>query len=212
MEGIYLDIDASDLNEKMDRLRNAMTEQQFTNAMYGIFKRTGGHVRKILKSDLPHKYEAKPKEIGEAVKKEKVTSGGLGVGCSIPIRAARKGIGGKGFPASGGRNDKKFAYLSFAGKRYRVKAKIVKDNTSVLPQVMNSYGGQTHFRNLGAAKLNNLVFTRAGRARLPIEKVSGIAIPQMPMNRSEPEVQKDIRVYLEKEMERRFNALLINGR
>lgn len=204
--GVYLDIDASDLNEKMARLRSVMTEQQFTNAMHGIFNRTGGHVRKILKTDLPHQYEAKPGEIGRAVQKARVTSGGLGVGCSIPIVAPRKNIGGGGFPASGGAHG-----WNSLRRKYRVKARIVKSGQSTLPAQASSYGGQPPFRNLGS-KLGGLTFTRAGKDRLPIEKVSGIAIPQMPMNRSEPEVQKDIKEYLEKEMERRFNALLATGR
>ena len=51
-------------------------------------------------------------------------------------------------------------------------------------------------------------FTRAGKSRLPILKVSGIAIPQMPLNRSEAEVQKDIQDYMMQRFEHELNWLL----
>lgn len=207
--GIYLDVDARDLRDKVNMLKYAMAPKQFENAMYGIFKRTGGHVKKILREDLPKQYEIKPKDISQAVKSPKVTSGGLGIGCSIPIVAPRQSIGPGGFSASGGAkgwNNVKY------GRKYRVKARIVKSGQSVLPAQASSYGGQPPFRNLSAKRLNNLAFTRAAKGRLPIEKMTGIAIPQMPMNRSEADVQNDIKNYLEKEMARRFNALLLSGR
>lgn len=206
-DGIYLDVDARDLKSKIDMLKLVMTDRQFENAMYGIFKRTGGHVKKILRSDLPKQYEIKPKEVGQAVKSPKVTSGALGVGCSIPIVAARRSIGPGGFSASGGAHG-----WNSLRRKYRVKARIVKSGQSTLPAEASSYGGQPPFRNLSAKKLNGLAFTRAAKGRLPIEKMTGIAIPQMPMNRSEADVQKDIKDYLEKEMERRLNALLKYGR
>ena len=51
--GIYLDIDASELDAQIDRLKSALTPARVNQVMYGIFQRTGGHVRKILKEDLP---------------------------------------------------------------------------------------------------------------------------------------------------------------
>lgn len=205
--GIYLDVDARDLKDKIDRLQLVMKPKQFENAMYGIFKRTGGHVKKILREDLPKQYEIKPKEVGDAVKSPRVTSGGLGVGCSIPIVGPRRSIGPGGFSASGGAH----GWISLR-RKYRVKARIVKSGQSVLPAQADSYGGQPPFRNLSAKKLNGLAFTRAAHGRLPIEKMVGIAIPQMPMNRSEADVQNDIKDYLERQIEQRFNALIRIGR
>ena len=43
-------------------------------------------------------------------------------------------------------------------------------------------------------------------------KITGIAIPQMPMNKSKPDVQRDIKEYLEKQMEERFMALMRIGK
>lgn len=199
--GIYLEIDASELDSEIERLRRVMTPAEFNRAMYRIFQRTGGHVRRILKTDLPKEYHAKAGEIGAAVGNGRVTGGGLGVGCSIPVTGHKKSIGG-GFGASGGAHG-----WNSLRRRYRVKARIVKAGQSTLPQQMSSYGGQPPFRNLGS-KLGGLTFTRAGKSRFPIKKVVGIAIPQMPMNRSEAEVQKDIVDYMRKRIEHEFMRLL----
>ena len=199
---IMLEIDASELDAEINRLRNVLTPARFNQVMYRIFQRTGGHVRRILQSDLPHQYYVKPSEVGAAVKRARVTSGALGVGCVIPITGAKKTIGG-GFSASGGAHG--WASLH---RRYRVKSRIVKAGQSTLPMSMGSYGGMPPFRNLGS-RLGGVTFTRAGKDRFPIMKVVGIAIPQMPMNRSEAEVQADITAYLRAQMEHEFQWLMM---
>lgn len=206
--GIYLEIDASDLDEEINRLRNVMTEERFERVMYGIFQRTGGHVRKILKEDLPREYHIKAKDVSGAVHNAKVTSGGLGVGCSIPIVGARRSIGGE-FKASGGSHGWK--NVSRRRRRYRVRAKVVKAAISVLPQNMASYGGYPPFRNLGS-KLGGATYTRLSEERFPIVRVEGIAIPQMPMNRSEEDVQADIKNYMQKRIDHEFKRLIEGGR
>ena len=175
---VSIEVDASDLQGKINMLRGAMTNEQFNRAMYGIFKRTGGHVKKILRSDLPQKYEIKPSAVSAAVQKPQVTIGGLGVGCAIPIRDARGSIGGR-YKAAGGAHG-----WNSLRRKYRVKARIVKGRASTLPANASAYGGYPPFRNLGS-KLGGLTFTRRGKDRGPIEKMVGIAIPQMPMNRSQ---------------------------
>lgn len=202
---VYLEVDASELNSRIELLRSAMTEKQFNQAMYGIMRRTGGHVRNILKKDLPKQYEIKPGAVGKAVQNARVSTGTMGVGCTIPVVGPRLSIG-SGFKASGGAHG-----WNSLHRRYRVKARIVRSATSTLPGHMSSYGGMPPFRNLGS-KLGKLTFTRAGKSRLPIMKISGIAIPQMPTNRSEGEVQGDIKRYMERQIEQRIYALLLNGR
>lgn len=198
---VTLEIDASELSGEIDRLRSIMKPERFDRVMYGIFSRTGGHVRKILKKDLPPHYYVKAGEIMSAVKSPKLSIGGGGTGCVIPITAPKKSIGG-GFSASGGAhgwNSKK--------RKYKVKARIIKAGQSTLPDIMSTYGGQPPFRNLGS-RLGKLTFTRAGASRLPIMKVSGIAVPQMPMNLSKPEVQKDILDYMERRIEHEFQRVI----
>lgn len=203
--GVYLEIDASDLDAELTHLRSVLTPEQFERTMRGIFARTGGHVRKIVKTDVPKKYEVPSGEVGRAVKNAKTTTSGLGVGCSIPVVGARRDLGGtrgRGFPAYGG------AHGWHIKGPYQMQVKIIKGRKATLPFRMSSYGGQPHFRNRSAPQLHNLVFTRAGQDRLPIRKVEGIAIPQMPMNRAQPEVQKDIMEYMRGRIEHEFQRVI----
>ena len=194
----YIEIDASDLQDKIAKLQRNMTNARFEAALYGIYKRTSRHVSKVLKDDLPAQYYAPKSAIGAAVKNPTIS----GLGCSIPVRDKRGNIGSF-YSAKGGAHG--WASLH---RKYRVKASIVKAGQSTLPTRMSSYGGQPPFRNLGS-KLGGLTFTRKGKARLPIEKVSGIAIPQMPMNRSQSAVQDDIKAYLTKQIEQRIQAMIL---
>lgn len=205
-QSIYLEIDVSDLKDKTDALRSVMKPEQFERAMYGIFRRTGGHVKRILRQDLPNEYHVTAKQINAAVKNPKMTTDAGGLGCTIPIRDRRGSIGGR-YSAKGYRK----GWRALTSGKYKVTAKIVKDGASTLPFNMGSYGGMPPFRNM-PSKLGKLTFSRAGKKRGPILKVSGIAIPQMPMNRSQEEVQKDIHDYLANEIERRFMALMKVGR
>ena len=203
--GIYLEIDASQLDELIETMRHAMTPVQFERAMYGIFARTGRRVATILKNDIPRQYQVKGSEVAGAVGGPTMVVGAGNVGCAIPVRGKRKNIG-TGFYATGSRR----GWESRHGK-YKVRARILKAGMSTLPSSMSTYGGMPPFRNI-PSKLGKLTFTRAGKRRHPILKVSGIAIPQMPMNRSQAAVQDDILKYMKRRMEQRLLALVKNGR
>lgn len=196
---IYLEVDASSLQGQIERLRSVCTPEQCQKTMGAIFRRTGGHVRRILRSDLPKEYVIKSGEVGKAVGSARVS----GMSCTIPVRGSRRVIGPKGFAASGGAHG--WASLR---RKYRVRAKIVRAGTSTLPANAGSYGGQPPFRNLSAPSLNGIAFTRSGKSRFPIRPIEGIAIPQMPMNRSQGEVQKDILNYMSRRIEHEFMRLL----
>ena len=204
-ELLNIEIDASDLQDKIMRLQAVMKPEQFERAMYGIFDKTGRHVSAILRKDLPQQYEVKPGDISAAVKSPKLSMGFGGVGCIIPIQAVRGSIGSN-YKASGGAhgwNNVKYR------RKYRVKAKIIAGTQSTLPEKWHA--GYPPFRNHGS-KLGKLTFARTSKKRGPIMKLTGIAIPQMPMNRSEADVQRDIREYLEKQMEDRLRAFLRIGK
>lgn len=206
MAQIYLEIDASETYEKLMALSLRCNEKNVNLAMKRAFRRVPPRVKKILKEDIPKQYYATKGEIGDAVRPARITGGGLGgVGCIIPITAERKklGRGGKG------------RFTSFGGRKgwningpYKITARIVKAGKSTLPSHAGSYGGQPPFRNLSAGSLNGLVFTRTGTSRLPIEVMSGIAIPQMPINRSEADVQHDIGQFVEERARHELEYLL----
>lgn len=210
---IYLEVDASDMNEKVMRLQAVMKPEAFEKAMYGVFKRTGGHVKTILKKDIPPKYNVKPGEVGSTVQPPVVALGGGGVGCSIPVVGPRKPIGGRGgFPAHGSKK----GWLAVQSGHYDVTADIYRGQRSTLPARLPQYGGNPPFRNI-PSKLGGSTRTRAAGVgfppnNYPIPKVMGIAIPQMPLNRAEPAVQKDIAQYMEGRVAARLQAFILNGR
>ena len=204
--GASIYVDARDLQAKIERLEAVMKPRQFENAMYGIFKRTGGHVKMVLRKDIPPMYYAKAGQISAAVRSPKVGFSGMGVGCSIPITDARGKVGSR-YSAAGGAHG--WASLR---RKYKIRTRVVKAGPSTLPEHMpGSYGGNPPFRNFSAPKLNGLVYTRKTKKRFPIMPVESMAIPQMPQHRSRPAVQRDIRTYLEKQMDQRFRALIMNG-
>lgn len=198
-------VDFSDLQDEMDFLKRTMKPEVFNQAMYGIFQRTARHVSRILKDELPPKYHVKASEIGPVVQRPEMSVAGNGVGCIIPLVGKKKKIGSQ-FTATGYRK----GWNSLKGK-YKIRASIVKDEKSTLPDTMDDQGGMPPFRNM-PSKLGKQTFTRTGKARLPIVRVSGIAIPQMPMNRSRQAVERDLENYLKERIDARYNALILNGR
>jgi len=198
MAGVYLSIDVSELTDKLEKLATVLKPEQFQRLMIRIYSRTGKHVRQVLKTDLPQQYEIRPGEVGSAVGSARVS----GWSCSIPVRGAKRKIG-RQFSASGGAH----GWNTLKRGKYSVTAKIVKSGASVLPGSMASYGGMPPFRNLGSSLMPQ-TYTRAGKARGPILPVSGIAIPQMPTNRSEADVQRDILEFMEKRLEHEVMNLL----
>ena len=210
-------VDTSDLNEKLTKLRDAMTEEQFGKAMYGVFKRAGGHVRTILVKDLPKAYVVKSTPIRQAVKGPKMSAAGVGMPtCVIPVRSPRMDIGGDGKLNSfkvtkGGAHG--WNAIKYAGKPYSLTVKILNGQTSVIrPKAGKRNGRGYPFRNLSAPSLNNKAYARQRNSRLPIQKIVGIGIPQMPLNRSEDAVETDIIEYLEKRIDARYAALIKNGK
>lgn len=202
---IQIDVDMSQLENDINYLKTHMTPQRFAAAMYGVFRATGRHAATIMKKDLPHMYHVTASEVGAAVKQPNMNISGTNVSCSIPIRGVRKTIG-KGFAASGSARG-----WQSVRKKYRVTAKIVKGQVSKLPTNMPKYGGMPPFRNI-PSKLGIAAFTRGGRNRFPIKAVVGIAVPQMPMNRSADEVENDLLDYAEERLRHRIEALLSGGR
>ena len=193
---IYITIDDSDLQSKLLALKAALQPGKVEQAMHRVMKRIPSRARMILKQDIPHYYFASPGDIGAAVKAAQIS----GMSCTIPIAQSRKSIGG-GFGASGGAHG--WASLH---RKYSIKARIVKASASVLPAKMK--GGQPPFRNLSCG---GLTFTRMSKARIPILKVMGIAIPQMPTNRAEGDVQADLMEYIMQLVDHELSFLISGG-
>lgn len=194
---VYLEVDMKDASNLIQSLRAAHSQKNFELLMSRAFRRTGSRVKTIIGNEVPKDYEVTKTQVRKAVGAPRMGDGGGSVGCTIPINGARLVIGG-GFSATGGAHG--WNAMRYSGKGYKVKAKMVKGATSILPKTMENQGGNPPFRNLGSS-LGGVTFTRKGADRFPIARVAGIAIPQMPMNRSQDEVQAEILKYLMERME-----------
>lgn len=203
----YLDIDISNAKETLDKLRAVHTEENFKKAVYRAFKRTGNYTKKIVAKDVSEHYNITQKRVREHIGAPRTSmgTGAMGVSCVIPITGRRLTVGGT-YNAKGGRHGWKGIK---AGKRYKITAKIVRNEQSTLPEEMKRQGGQPPFRNLSAPKLKKIAFTRIGKARdAKIVPVVGLAVPQMPMNRAREDVQADVVDYLKKRLEHEHEYLV----
>lgn len=205
---VYLDVDITQLQTTIDLLRAAHTKGEFELLMKRAFWRTGSKVRTIMKTDIPKQYYAKPTWIGKNVGKPQMGFGGFAgttVSCSIPIDGVR-GVMGSQFKASGPRGRR-----SKTMKAYKITAKVVRNQTTTLPAQMpvKPYGGNPPFIiPSGATIKKGLVFTRKTKNRLPIVRVVGIGVPQMPMNQAQDQVQDDIMVTLKNRIEHEHQYLI----
>lgn len=205
----YLEIDVSDAKRKMDMLSLALTKDEMVKLEERVIRRTAKRVKTIVAKEVPKKYHIKNSAVRKDIKRPQYGHSMGGIQCSIPIEGERHIIGGKTFTAAGGRHGWKGIV---AGKRYKIKAQIIRGKASVLPETMGA-GDNPPFRNFSAPRLNNAAFTRAKSAgfppnNLPLTRVVGIATPQMPLNRSADDVQDEIGDYMDKRIDAEFNYIM----
>lgn len=211
--GATVRIDASDAARKMRMLSAVLSPNQMKQLEKRVLLRTGRKVKTIVKREVPKKYHITSGVVGKDIKPMQMGGAGVGggdVSCAIPIEGKRHIIGGKTFTARGGRHGWNGVRI---GKRYKITAQIVRGVSSTLPTSLVEHNGNPPFRNYNAAKLNNATFVRRPSAgfppkNTPISRVVGIAVPQMPMNRAEHEVQGEIGDYMKERMDVEFNFII----
>lgn len=219
MAATYLYIDASELTGLLEMMASKLTPGQFDTLMRRSLNEVGKRSKKIIREAIQMEYYANTSWVNSSIHNARIEGGGGSILCRIPIISEKGGIGGQ-FNAGGG------AY-GWNPPPYRITAQIVKGGTSTLPPEMSHQGGQPPFRNIGVrmtskknpsrklkrpvvektSKGGSIVFTRAGKSRLPIEKVSGIAVPQMPLNRSRGVTENRIMALAEKRVIHNFSHL-----
>lgn len=196
--GVYIEIDASEAVQLLNRIQLLVKPEQFRRIVYNVYKCTGKHVLTVLKKDVSHYYAVKKKEIAKAVGKPKLSMYSGEIGCTIPITGRRGAIGGM-FSASGSAEG-----WQSVRRKYRVRTRVIRGARKSLPKQMSNIGGFPPFRNSTAPDLHNVTFTRVTKDQLPIRKIVGIAIPQMPMNRSRDAVQDDIIKFMMQRIEQEW--------
>lgn len=188
--GLYVDM--SDVQKKIDMLRGILTRQQFEQLMYRTFGEAGRKSKVLIAKEVYKDYVVTQKWVKSQIGGYKLTFGGSSpVTCTIPLRGHKGSIGGR-FRANGSR-------------RSGITASVVRSGRSRLPDVMKNQGGNPPFMAHGVA------FTRRTKERLPIVRVVGLGVPQMPLNRSEDEMQDALLDYVGKRLEHNFMFMLGKG-
>jgi len=190
--GLYIDL--SHLTETIGTMKHAMSTTAFEEMMRRTFNDAGKKVKTIVKKEAQKQYQVKQDWVADHIGWPKPQGAGH-IGVVIPIKGTRGSIGGtfalKNPPGRPAR-----------GKRRKINAKIVKGQTTTLPQTMDHQGGQPPFVAKG------VVFTRKYKGKpKPIVHVVGLGVPQMPINRSEEGVQREIEAVIEKRLNHHFQRL-----
>lgn len=222
----YLNIDMSDVYEKLNEMKQVVGEKNAAKILYWTVKDTARHIRKTLSPILRKEYQSRAMTIRGSIGQPEINGA---MSCVIPIENARNIIGGKDFPLDGSttrvvkgnktRREKaiKAGKKPKPGKAYKIKAKILKKGVSTLPHIMpgagrSSYGDQPPFlmpvKSKEGATGKYIVMTRKGKEKLPIIRVVGIGVPQMPLNRSREEVKDDIAEFAMKRLVHNYEAVL----
>lgn len=198
MAGIYIDVDTSDVGRLLRQMRNQLTPEQFDKLMRRTLREAGRIKRPIIRESVKY-YDVPSDFVRKGIGTPRIEGGGGNLRCVVPLKGPKGTIGGT-FKASGG-------HYGGNPPAYRIRANIVRGQVSTLPTRLANQGGQPPFRNTGAKGIGNTVMTRKGSGRFPLEHVSGLAMPQMPMNRARPELTADILERLEKRAIHNFNYL-----
>ena len=200
-EGKSIYVDLSDVERMINLLRGLMRQEQFERLMHRTFNEAGKRSKVLIAREVYKDYAVTQKWVKSQIEHYKLSfGGGAPVNCEIPIRG-KKGVLGRSFKAK--------------ELRKGISAKIVKTGRSRLPPVMEHQGGNPPFmakageRGFDGA---GAIFTRRTKARLPIVKVVGLGVPQMPLNRSADKVSYALLDYVGERLEHNFFHMLGSGR
>ena len=171
--GAYLDVDMSDVQRTITLMRGLLKPEQFTRLIHRTFNEVGNRSRTIIAREVTRDYNVTQAWVRSQVERYRLEMGGLsGVTCIIPLRGHKGTIGGR---------------FSATWRRYgALRARITRGGMSTLPARMKNQGNNPPFM------ANGVAFTRRTTERLPIVRVVGLGVPQMPLNRSADNVQDQI--------------------
>lgn len=172
--GAYLTVDSSELAARIAFLRETLTKSQFERLLHRTFNEVGTRSKPLINRPVTKDYAVTKKWVNDKIGKYQLSYGMAGVNCVIPLSSKKGTIGGR-FAASRGEESE------------RITASILRSKQSVLPSKMKNQGGNPPF--IGK---NGVAFTRRTSERLPIVRVVGLGVPQMPLNQSKDEVRKNI--------------------
>lgn len=200
----YLTIDTSDLEEKLDLMRLVLKQKQFEQIMYRTFRETGKKAKSLVAKEVQDDYAVTQGWVKSGIGQYKLSFGGeFPVTCTIPLTGT-KGMIGPTFKMS---QPSKYYGRKVKGvlkrpKAPKIYARIVKGQTSALPATMQRQGGNPPFIAKG------MVFTRRTSKSKPIVRVVALGVPQMPLNRSGPDIQDALLEQVSSRLDHHFERML----
>ena len=207
---VSLYVDMSDLQEKIETCRVALSRKGYEALMNRTFNEVGKKMRTYVTEESVKEYE-----VTKAWVRSQMLGTKIHLGASpqvvIPLRGAKGSIGGR-FKARA-RSRGKVNGMSVKG---RIVANIVRGSQSVMPPVMKNQGGNPPFvlyvtkgvqGASGKGGQKDVVFTRKGPGKMPIVSVKGLAVPQMPLNRAADAIQDRIVEYAGERLEHNFQYM-----
>ena len=194
-------VDASQLTDKLTRMRDALGEENFRKLMVRTFRRTASKAATIISQDVRKEYPVKDGWVRGAIKTPKVTTGGEYIaGCTIPMSGV-KGLEGP---------NQTFK-LDNRGRSARLKPILVKKGgRKPLPMRLKNQGNNPPFLANGRHGVGLMVMTRRTKFRHPIVRVGGLSLPQMPMNRSENQISEDLIKFTQARLDHEFDYMMRN--
>ena len=215
--GVTIEIDATDLQQKIAICRDALSRKGFERLMNRTFNEVGRRMRTPIAEETVKKYEVTQAWVKSQMLAPRITLGATPT-CVVPLKGHKGSIGGR-FKARA-RKAGRVRGKSVAGK---IVANIVKGDQSVMPPVMRNQGGNPPFMLYvqkgvqGAKRIKpqgsskEVAFTRRSSKRMPIVSVKGLAVPQMPLNRAASETQDRILEMAEKRLDHNFQYMFGKG-
>ena len=198
----YLEIDMTGLQSIIRQVRNTHTRENYQMVLIRSFRRTQTTLRKTISQEIRKEYAVTAGWTKGQIKSARIGFGSKTDGevhCSIPI-SGKRGWHGRNFKLTGMRGIRNGKL--FNGKRYKIYSKVYVSKRTELPERMEKMGGNPPFIstvsrkknakfNQNAINLEGAVMTRTGKDRLPIVKVVGIGVPQMPINRAKSSIEDE---------------------
>ena len=214
---VSLYVDMSDLQEKIEACRVALSRKGYEALMNRTFNEVGKKMRTYVAEESVKEYEVTKTWVRSQMKGTKIQLG-ASPRVEIPLSGHKGSIGGR-FKARARSRGK----VNGRSVRGRIVANIVRGSQSVMPPVMKNQGGNPPFvlyvtkgvQGASGKKGKNtkdVVFTRRGTGSKPIVSVKGLAVPQMPLNRAADAIQDRTLEYAGERLEHNFYHMFLRGR
>lgn len=177
-------LDISDLQRKIDELKDNMTVDAFHLLMKRSIVDASKHAKVTVAKEAYKDYAVTQRWIKSNIYSPRISENFAGgVQAVIPISGHRGSIGGTFKMGKWKRNK-------------QLKAKILRSGMSTLPERFPHQGNNKGF------VIDGIAYTRSDRNKRV--RVVGVSVPQMPLNKSRQAIEESVLDYMGKRMEHYF--------